>query len=116
MLGLTPRQYYGAATGNKTLIDIAYQQCSLYRDNLHDKKTNVWQHMALGQSNDVGLWATGNGWAAGGMLRVLATMAQSSFAGDFKGEMSDLEHWVTEILDGMYAHLVRVFLCGSGRA
>ncbi|KZW02485.1 glycoside hydrolase family 105 protein [Exidia glandulosa HHB12029] len=98
--------YYGAITNNKTLIDTAYTQCSLYRDHLRDKKNSVWMHMALGSGyNDAGLWATGNGWAAAGMLRVLATMAQSSFAGDFKGEMSDLEHWVTEILDGMYSKL-----------
>jgi len=42
-----------------------------------------------------------------GMLRVLATMKHSDWAGQYKNQMKDLEHWVSNILDGMYQHIVR---------
>ncbi|KAL0255215.1 hypothetical protein I308_100010 [Cryptococcus tetragattii IND107] len=66
--------YYGALNNNQTLLQQAYQQY-----------TN--------------LWATGNGWAAAGMLRVWATINWSSFSDQLNSEMSDLESWVREILD-----------------
>ncbi|XAO22078.1 hypothetical protein I312_100843 [Cryptococcus bacillisporus CA1280] len=66
--------YYGALDNNQTLLRQAYQQY-----------TN--------------LWATGNGWAAAGMLRVWATINWSSFSDQLNSEMSDLESWVREILD-----------------
>ncbi|EJD47722.1 Six-hairpin glycosidase [Auricularia subglabra TFB-10046 SS5] len=97
--------YYGMVTNNHSLVDLAYQQCNLYRNNLRDKKLNLWRHMALGQHNDEGHWSTGNAWAAAGMLRVLATIKHSDMAGSFKKQMSNLEHWVSEILDGMYSRL-----------
>lgn len=46
----------------------------------------------------------GNGWAAAGMLRVAATMAQSQFSKDLRGQQDDLASWVHEIQAGMYAH------------
>ncbi|KIJ48755.1 hypothetical protein M422DRAFT_777751 [Sphaerobolus stellatus SS14] len=50
-------------------------------------------------------YSTGNGWSAMGMLRVLSTMKNSEFSGDFMNEQKDLTNWVGEILDGMYKHL-----------
>lgn len=41
------------------------------------------------------------------MLRVLATIKRSNFAGDFQSEQLDLKNWIVEILDGMYRHRVR---------
>lgn len=41
------------------------------------------------------------------MLRVLGTIKNSEYAGDFKSERADLINWVLEIQDGMYNYLVR---------
>ena len=41
------------------------------------------------------------------MLRVLGTIKNSEYAGNFKSEQNDLINWVLEIQDGMYTHLVR---------
>ena len=41
------------------------------------------------------------------MLRVLGTIKNSEYAGDFKSERTDLINWVLEIQDGMYNYLVR---------
>lgn len=53
--------YYGALTGNKTLLDAAYDQVRLYRGHLMDKKMGgLWKHVLLGPSaNDPGYWSTG---------------------------------------------------------
>ena len=53
--------YYGALTGNKTLLDQAYDQVKLYRGQLMDKKMGgLWKHVLLGPSaNDPGYWSTG---------------------------------------------------------
>lgn len=41
------------------------------------------------------------------MLRVLGTIKNSEYAGNFKSEQTDLINWVLEIQDGMYQYLVR---------
>lgn len=56
---------------------------------------------------DFGLWSTGNGWVAAGILRVLATMQNSQYKNTFKNEINALKDWVNEIHDGMYTYLVR---------
>ena len=48
----------------------------------------------------------GNGWAAAGMLRVLATIRQSEFANTFIPEQKNLSSWIHEIHSGIYPHLV----------
>jgi len=40
------------------------------------------------------------------MLRVLGTIKNSEYAGDFKSEQNDLIDWVLEIQTGMYTYLV----------
>ncbi|KAK0189421.1 family 88 glycosyl hydrolase [Armillaria mellea] len=80
--------YYAADTWNVSLLQEAYKQCGYYREVL--KATNitreaydgVWMHIIGPQSQDVGLWSTGNGWAAGGMTRMTLT------------------EWIKEIVDG----------------
>lgn len=59
----------------------------------------------LGDGQDSGLWNTGNGWAAYGSLRVLATMKNSDWAGDFTSEMADLTAWVQEILGAAFQRI-----------
>lgn len=99
--------YYGAMTGNQTLLQEAYNQIKLYRKYLRDKSTNnIWKHIQLGSfGTDDGHWSTGNAWAAAGMLRVLSTIKQSEFASSMKSQQRDLANWVQEIHDGMYLHL-----------
>ncbi|KAG8819424.1 hypothetical protein FRC18_012092 [Serendipita sp. 400] len=96
--------YYGALHENKTLMDEAFNQISLYRDKLHDGDSgNLWRHIVLGgDGEDAGRWSTGNGWAAMGMLRVLGTYKASSLSRDYGDKIGTLEGWVDEILHGMY--------------
>lgn len=44
----------------------AVRQCGLYRDILKTSNTLNWRHIIGPQSQDTGLWSTGNGWAAYG--------------------------------------------------
>jgi hypothetical protein len=52
------------------------------------------------------LGIVGNGWAAAGMLRVLATIMHSPYNNSFTQEIASLTQWVGEIHTGMYSHLV----------
>ena len=51
--------YYGALTGNSSLLYEAYNQISLYRNYLSDPTTGLWRHIVLGTNQDSGFWATG---------------------------------------------------------
>ncbi|CAA7263839.1 unnamed protein product [Cyclocybe aegerita] len=98
--------YYGVMTRNRTLVAESYNQIKLYRNYLRDDRQGMWQHILLGSSgNDPGFWSTGNGWAAAGMLRVLATIRQSEYANTFRNEQRDLGNWVREIHSSIYRHL-----------
>ncbi|KIK65589.1 hypothetical protein GYMLUDRAFT_219758 [Collybiopsis luxurians FD-317 M1] len=92
--------YYGALEGGdngSSLLQTAYEQISLYRDVLKDD-SGLWKHVELGSWQDDTLWATGNGWAAAGMLRVLETLNHSSVANDFTEQSANLTSWIEEIL------------------
>lgn len=105
--------YYGAAKGGaqgKSLLQNAYLQCKGYRTILRDPQTNLWRHIMEGSWSDPGLWATGNAWAAFGMLRVQQTIAKSSFARDLQSESSDLLDWTEEILAAAWARQVLSYI------
>lgn len=104
--------YYGVTTQNRSMLEAAYTQISLYRNYLRDpSSSNLWKHVVMGSDfQDTGHWSTGNAWAAAGMLRVLATISGSQYSHLMKNEMKDLKNWVNEIHDGMYAHIVRRLL------
>ncbi|KAF7369524.1 hypothetical protein MVEN_00282200 [Mycena venus] len=108
--------YFAADTKNASLLETAYRQCGLYREVVlfnSDASTfspvgtsptnGSWHHIVGPQSADPGLWSTGNGWAAMGMARVLATILKAPVA---KGTswradaISDLTAWIKEIIDG----------------
>ncbi|KAG1716079.1 hypothetical protein ID866_1105 [Astraeus odoratus] len=102
--------YYGAVKNNGTLLQIAYDQCRLYRDALLiDGPTGkLWAHIYDDDNSawiDEGIWATGNGWAALGMLRVAVTIEKTSFYPSMKSQVSDLKAWIKEILDGEFKAL-----------
>ncbi|KZT41164.1 Six-hairpin glycosidase [Sistotremastrum suecicum HHB10207 ss-3] len=93
--------YFGVLQGGDDelgLLQEAYTQCSLYRDNLQDPETKLWQHIGLGDWQDPTLWATGNGWAAAGMLRVLETIRKSTHAKELEGQSKNLTQWIDEIV------------------
>jgi len=102
--------YYGAVTQNQTLLQIAYDQCRLYRDALLlDGPTGkLWGHIYSDDTKswiDQGLWATGNAWAALGMMRVAVTIQKTQYSSGMTSQVSDLMAWVKEILDGEFAAL-----------
>ncbi|KAH9027246.1 Six-hairpin glycosidase [Lactarius pseudohatsudake] len=88
--------------GGPALLQIAYDQIRLYRDALFDADANLWRHVTLGSWEDSGHWTTGNGWAAAGAMRVLATIKRSRFASEMQSQQNDLVQWIDEILTGVW--------------
>ncbi|TNY22328.1 Six-hairpin glycosidase [Rhodotorula diobovata] len=98
--------YYGVATSDRSLVAQAYTQIKLYRAHLQSSSSGSWKHVVGGGSfEDAGLWNTGNGWAAHGIVRVLATMQASPWSESFANEKTDLADWATEILTSAFSHL-----------
>lgn len=105
--------YYAVATSNDTLLQTTVTQCGLYRDALKANFTSrssryegLWEHILGPQDFDPGLWSTGNGWAAAGMTRVLATILHApkprykQDAARRSQAVENLSTWIQEILDG----------------
>ncbi|KAJ7122819.1 hypothetical protein C8R44DRAFT_784628 [Mycena epipterygia] len=94
--------YAAADAKNLDLLHEVYVQCGLYRQVLQSGG-RVWKHIIGPQSQDTGLWSTGNGWAAAGMTRVLATIIKAPVAASASWRsvaITDLTRWIQEILDG----------------
>ncbi|KAK7018279.1 hypothetical protein R3P38DRAFT_2982060 [Favolaschia claudopus] len=115
--------FYAADSNDLSLLHEAYSQCGFYREILlfnsnstsfspiGTSPTNgLWRHIVGPQGADPGTWSTGNGWAAMGMARVLATLLKAPVSQD-KGAscewcsaaIKDLSSWIKEILDGARA-------------
>lgn len=95
--------YYGADTQNASILLQSYTQCQLYRQVLQPPGGGAWMHIIGPQNQDTGLWSTGNGWAAAGMTRVLATFLKSPFAQqqvNASDTVEGLTTYIKEILDG----------------
>ncbi|KIY45919.1 hypothetical protein FISHEDRAFT_76154 [Fistulina hepatica ATCC 64428] len=98
--------YYGALQGGDngtSLLQDAYDQIRLYRDALRDDD-GLWRHVALGTWQDTTHWATGNAWAAAGMLRVLQTLNRTEQASSFQAQQANLTSWVWEILTAAWSY------------
>jgi rhamnogalacturonyl hydrolase YesR len=91
--------YYAVATADVDLLKQTAQQCLLYHDVLATD-LGPWHHIIGPENQDLGLWSTGNGWAAAGMARVLATMMKSPFAEATKNEQNALIADIKAIIDG----------------
>jgi rhamnogalacturonyl hydrolase YesR len=105
--------YYGALEGGSNgaaLLQTAYDQVRLYRAVLFDQGVGLWRHIALGSWQDSTHWATGNAWAAAGVLRVLATIKHSPEAGSMQSQQNDLAQWAGETLTGVWKCQVRDLL------
>lgn len=102
---------YGLYTSNQTLLQLAYDQIKLYRDLLRIQEgpgENMFMHIYNSTNitnSDTGAWATGNGWSTAGMVRVLASIAQSPFSDQMVQQKTDLANWTNEILDAAYPFL-----------
>jgi hypothetical protein len=99
--------YYAADQSNEDLLHETVKQCGYYREVLQADTTErykgAWRHIIGPDNQDLGIWSTGNGWAAAGMTRVLATVMKAPIAKNAawtKGAIDDLTNWIMEIIDG----------------
>lgn len=100
--------YYAADTGNWTLLNDTVNQCTYYRQvlkaNITTSYKGVWEHIVGPQSPEPGLWSTGNGWAAAGMTRVLATVIKAPISISHPSWrtiiIARLTGYIKEIIDG----------------
>ncbi|KAF5380742.1 hypothetical protein D9757_007120 [Collybiopsis confluens] len=100
--------WYAVDTSNPQLLRQTVDQCGLYRKVLQKDVSvsyhGIWEHIIGPVNQDVGVWSTGNAWAAAGMTRVLATVlkAPSSITNGWKDQaVAQLTQWIKEILDGV---------------
>ncbi|KAI5777194.1 hypothetical protein EDC01DRAFT_430315 [Geopyxis carbonaria] len=85
--------FHAASTGDGAALAEAVRQCGLYRDVLGGG--GAWRHITGPEAKDDGHWSTGNGWAAAGMARVLATVRAAKGDAD---DQAQLKTWIGEIL------------------
>lgn len=88
-----------------TYVLEAARQAGLYRQILQANTTaswkGLWTHIVGPQSQTLGIWLTGNGWAAMGMSRVLATLVHwPTTASSSATQQANLKQWIYEILSG----------------
>ncbi|KAF2682877.1 hypothetical protein K458DRAFT_306384 [Lentithecium fluviatile CBS 122367] len=91
--------YYAVATSDLGLLKESANQCKLYHDILA-QQSGPWMHIAGDENGDNGLWSTGNGWAAAGMSRVLATLKKGPYNVETAAEQGQLSGMIKDILDG----------------
>lgn len=99
--------YYSPFASNVSYITEAYYQCKYYREVLQANTTadwkGLWTHIVGPQSQTLGIWLTGNGWAALGMLRVYATILHWERTSKWTARPTNLKTWIYEILAGAKA-------------
>ena len=99
--------YQAVAIDDASMMKIAVQQCLLYSDILRaEPDRKLWKHIigpASRPARDEGIWATSNGWAVAGMVRVLATAIKSRHRNDVTNELQQILYVVLDIIDGARA-------------
>lgn len=104
--------YQAVASNNETLLREAGHQCLLQQEILrpqrsHNRTPGLWRHIiGPDDAQDLGFWATGNGWAAAGMTRVLATIQHWGPSKSWTSEQNSLKKSIIDILNGA-AHAAR---------
>ncbi|GAA99886.1 uncharacterized protein L969DRAFT_51234 [Mixia osmundae IAM 14324] len=93
--------YYGVATGNRTMLQLAVTQCQAYFKSMTDS-TGTMKHIVGGSWGDGGHWATGNAWTAAGMLRVLATVRKSPWAASMASQQASLVSMVQTVVSNSW--------------
>lgn len=103
--------YHGVVAKDVNILKEAAYQCQKYEEVLGTDQ-GPWRHISgpekpgesWGQeTSDPRMWSSGNGWAAAGMARVIATMRNSPFDADTKSEQSMLTDLIKQIVDGAQA-------------
>lgn len=96
---------YGLYTNNQSLLQTAYDQIRLYRQAMRfpdGPGEGLWGHILAYNANgtarwlDGQAWTTGEGWVAAGMLRTLASIAQSPYSTQMASQKADLVAWTKE--------------------
>jgi hypothetical protein len=98
--------YLSVSTGEINYLHTALTQIHLYRDELRiseGQHVGQWRHIIGPQNQDEGAWASGCGWAAMGMARVLATIMKWRTTRGWKDEQAQLKGYILELLDGALA-------------
>jgi rhamnogalacturonyl hydrolase YesR len=91
--------YYAAVHNDAALLNRTVRQLELYRAGLQ-RGSGAWSHIQGGNA-DNWQWSSGNGWAAYGMTRVLATIQNGPWSSAVKAEyVPQLTTWIKEIIDG----------------
>ncbi|KDN47333.1 hypothetical protein K437DRAFT_99626 [Tilletiaria anomala UBC 951] len=95
--------FQAVAQNNTELMQTAVEQIALYRDVLRTSPTSAgagaWQHIVGPEAQSLGIWTTGNAWAAVGMVRVLATMQNWPATADWTAQQKQVRQYIYEILD-----------------
>ncbi|KAI0969351.1 hypothetical protein F4678DRAFT_440133 [Xylaria arbuscula] len=95
--------YWAIQEANHTLLRVAIEQCLLYRDVLAvpqgSNAAGLWHHIIGPQNQDLGIWSTGNAWAAAGMSRVFATAKRSPWVDVLTSDLDSLTVAIRDILD-----------------
>lgn len=85
----------------------AVDQAKYYRQVLQANTTESWKglwvHIVGPQSATYGIWLTGNGWAALGMVRILAVMSNWPRTEKWTTRPAMIKKYIYEILDGCVA-------------
>ncbi|GAA6009929.1 hypothetical protein JCM10207_002161 [Rhodosporidiobolus poonsookiae] len=98
--------YYGVANHNETIIDECFRQLHGYRSHLLGTNTNLWKHITdEGAIDDPNLWATGNAWVAGGLLRVAATLRKSTYWAKYEKQVDEILGWADAIVAEAFTHI-----------
>jgi Glycosyl Hydrolase Family 88 len=95
--------YLSVSTGNIDYLHTALAQIQKYRDELRineGQHAGQWRHIIGPQNQDEGAWASGCGWAAMGIARVLATIMKWKTTADWEDEQAQLKGYILELLDG----------------
>jgi rhamnogalacturonyl hydrolase YesR len=91
--------FQGAIQNDRSLVEAGYNQVADYYDILYDNEAGMMKHILLGDPGvqDHNHWASGNGWAVNGMLRVLRIIQLSNFASGMGTEQANLLQWASTV-------------------
>lgn len=83
----------GVATGDEGLVDEAYAQANLYLDHLVDRRTGLGRRAWRDRPDEFprsSFWSRGNGWAAIGILELLASAPSHRAVDGLQERLGDL--------------------------
>lgn len=96
----------GALHHNLSLVLEGYNQIEAYYNALLDPKAHLLRHIVMGydSTQDLDHWATGNGWAIAGMIRVLRIIQLSPFANQLVNQQQNLIHWASSLVNTIWKY------------